>query len=192
MLLKRLFDFVVSLAVLLLFGWLIAMFWAIAAIDTKSSGIFRQTRIGQFGKPFTILKLRSMTDTDPKRITAYGRWMRKYKVDELPQFLHVLVGQMSLVGPRPDVPGYYDELYGENKRVLQLKPGLTSDAAIKYSNEDELLSLQSEPLKYNDEILFPDKVKMNLDYLKNRSFFGDIATLARTFAKFMPKNKNSR
>ncbi|RZJ66062.1 MAG: sugar transferase [Flavobacterium sp.] len=190
MLLKRILDFVVSLSVLLLFGWLIVLFWAIAAIDTKSSGIFRQTRIGQFAKPFTILKLRSMTDTDPKIITPYGKWMRKYKVDELPQFLHVLIGQMSLVGPRPDVPGYYDKLEGDDRNVLKLKPGLTSDAAIKYSNEDELLSEQPDPLRYNDEILFPDKVKMNLYYVENRSFFGDIATLLRTFAKFIPaKNR---
>lgn len=190
MLLKRLFDFVVSLAVLLVFGWLIAVFWLIAAIDTKSSGIFCQTRIGQFGQPFTIFKLRSMTETEPKRITAYGKWMRRYKVDEWPQFWHVLVGKMSLVGPRPDVPGYYDTLQGDDRKVLQLKPGLTSEAAIKYANEEALLSRQSDPLRYNDEVLFPDKVSMNIHYLNHRSFFGDIGTLLRTFVNFMPENKN--
>lgn len=192
MLLKRIFDFVVALAVLLLFGWLILLFWLIAAIDTKSTGLFLQRRIGQHGKPFTIVKLRSMSGRQGGGvISAYGNWMRRYKIDELPQFLHVLLGQMSLVGPRPDVPGYYDRLEGGDREILRLKPGLTSEAALKYANEEAILSKHRDPLRYNDEVIFPDKVRMNLDYLYNRSFLADVRLLLRTLLKFTVESRNT-
>lgn len=115
-----------------------------------------------------------------ERISSYGKFLRRFKLDELPQFLNILLGDMSFVGPRPDVPGYYDRLQGEDRKILELKPGLCSRAAIKYFNEDEVLKLQPHPLEYNDEIIFPDKVRMNLEYYYNQSFSEDIKILWRT------------
>ncbi|RZJ70847.1 sugar transferase [Flavobacterium sp.] len=182
---KRLFDIFVSIAVLFFFGWTIVLFWILAAIDTRSNGLFLQKRVGRFAKFYTIFKLRSMRWENAKPIvSSFGKFIRRYKIDELPQFLNVLIGDMSLVGPRPDIAGYYDKLEGDDRKILELRPGLTSLAAIKYANEDAILESQPNPLRYNDEVLFPDKVKMNLDYYYNRSFFGDIRLLVRTFFKF--------
>jgi lipopolysaccharide/colanic/teichoic acid biosynthesis glycosyltransferase len=107
--------------------------------------------------------------------------MRATKLDELPQLFNVLKGDMSLVGPRPDIPGYYDKLDGQDRLVLLLKPGITSEAGIKYRNEEKILLEQENPLKYNDEVLFPDKVRMNVDYYHNLSFRNDIYILLKTF-----------
>lgn len=108
--------------------------------------------------------------------------MRKTKLDELPQILNILKGDMSLVGPRPDISGYYDQLKGEDRLVLNLKPGLTSEAGIKYRNEEEILNKQQNPSQYNDEVLFPEKVKMNLRYYHNLSFKNDVYILFKTFS----------
>jgi lipopolysaccharide/colanic/teichoic acid biosynthesis glycosyltransferase len=139
--------------------------------------IFIQTRIGQQAKPFTIYKLKTMQDG---KVTRMGKFLRKTKIDELPQLINILKGDMSFVGPRPDVPGYYDQLIGDERKILELKPGLTSLAAIKYCNEEELLKTQTNPLLYNDQIIFPDKVKMNLEYLEKRSFFYDMKIILLT------------
>lgn len=146
-------------------------------MTTGSLGIFSQTRIGQHGKAFTIYKLNTMKNG---KVTRLGKYLRKTKLDELPQLFNILKGDMSLVGPRPDLPGYYDQLKGNDRRLLILKPGLTSLAAIKYRNEEQLLAQQSEPLKYNDEVIFPDKVKMNLEYLDKRNFFYDLKIIFLT------------
>lgn len=176
---KRLFDIVFStFSILLLFGGLF-IFWLGSMLDTNSSGLFIQVRIGQFGKIFKIFKLRTMHPVTGG-ISAYGKWLRKFKLDELPQLLNVFIGDMSIVGPRPDVLGYYDKLTGENRLILDLKPGLTSEAAIKYINEEELLSRQSDPKKYNDEVIFPDKVKLNLNYYCHHSFIGDLKVIWKT------------
>ena len=102
-------------------------------------------------------------------------------MDELPQLFNILLGQMSFVGPRPDVPGYYDKLQGEARKLLELKPGLCSRAALKYFNEEALLAKKQDPLKYNDEVIFPDKVRMNLEYYYNRSFLEDLRILGAFF-----------
>ena len=176
---KRLFDFFLSLLGLLFFGIIIFLFWILATIDTKSNGFFIQDRIGQFGKTFKIFKLKSIqNNTDG--ISKFGKFIRKHKIDELPQFLNILVGEMSFVGPRPDIAGYYDKLEGENKKILNLKPGLTSLASIKYANEDEILSKQENQLQYNDSFIFPDKVKMNLEYFYNQSFGLDLKIIFKT------------
>ena len=154
-----------------------------AAIDTNTNGVFIQHRIGQFGIPFKIYKFRTMQvspASESDRISAVGKFLRRYKLDELPQLFNVLNGEMSVVGPRPDLAGYYDLLEGDNRKILQLKPGLTSPAALKYSNEDQLLAKQELPLVYNNTVIFPDKVKLNLDYYHQRSFWGDITIVMKT------------
>lgn len=150
---------------------------------------FKQKRVGVDGKLFTILKFRTMTNSHSgstisvkgeNRITPLGEKLRRYKIDELPALWNVLIGDMSFVGPRPDVPGYADELKGEERLVLRLKPGITGPASLKYSNEEEILAEQSDPIKYNDEIIFPDKVRINLDYYYNRTFLGDMKIILAT------------
>ncbi|KGO87457.1 sugar transferase [Flavobacterium rivuli WB 3.3-2 = DSM 21788] len=182
---KRLFDIVVSLFSMLLFGWVIALFYIWASIDTAQNGMFIQMRVGQYGKLFKIYKLKTMTrDTEGKsKISALGRFLRKYKVDELPQLYNILKGDMSFVGPRPDIPGYYDKLTGEERQLLNLKPGLTGPANIKYWNEEQLLLLQPNPDKYNDDVLFPDKVKINMQYMAERTFWFDIKIIIYTLLR---------
>ena len=151
--------------------------------------IFKQQRVGQHGKLFTMYKFRTMTVchngssisvAGENRITPFGAKLRKYKIDELPELWNVFIGNMSFVGPRPDVPGYADKLTGNNRRILLLKPGITGPASLKYRNEEELLALQADPIKYNDEVIFPDKVKINLDYLEHWSFITDIKLIIYT------------
>jgi lipopolysaccharide/colanic/teichoic acid biosynthesis glycosyltransferase len=177
--LKRIFDLFFSFVGLLLSGWLLVFFWIIASLDTKSNGLFVQERIGQWGRIFKIYKLKTICPTT-NRISRIGLFLRQTKIDELPQLWNVLKGEMSLVGPRPDIQGYYDLLEGESRKVLELKPGITSEASIKYQNEETLLEQQENPLDYNDTIIFPDKVRMNLDYYYHRSFLGDILIIVRT------------
>jgi lipopolysaccharide/colanic/teichoic acid biosynthesis glycosyltransferase len=177
---KRLFDVLCSLIGILLMGIPMLILFVLASIDTKSNNFFFQTRVGQFGNFFTICKFKTVDPVSGK-ISSFGKFLRKSKLDELPQLLNVLVGDMSLVGPRPDIPGYYDKLEGQARKILELKPGITSLASIKYRNEEYLLSKQENPLRYNDEILFPDKVKMNLEYYYNRTFLLDLRIIIKTF-----------
>ena len=145
--------------------------------------IFKQKRVGRNGKLFTMYKFRSMTVghegssvsvAGESRITPLGAKLRKYKLDELPELWNVLIGDMSFVGPRPDVPGYADQLKGQEREVLRLRPGITGPASLKYRNEEELLAGQSDPQKYNDDVIFPDKVRINRYYLHHYSFIKDI------------------
>ncbi len=157
----------------------------------KGKFIFMQERIGQYGKPFNIYKIRSMnvgcdknntyvTTAKDKRITPFGRWLRKTKIDEIVELVNVLKGEMSLVGPRPDVSGYADNLIGEDRKILELRPGITGPASLKYINEEKILAKVNNPQQYNDEIIFPDKVKINLDYYHSRTFWGDIVIIFKT------------
>ncbi len=182
MIAKRIFDIVLSLIALVFMGWLIFLGYVVASIDTKSNGFFLQKRVGQFGKLFVIYKLKTINPAT-QEMSSVGKFLRKYKIDELPQILNVLIGNMSFVGPRPDIPGYYDLLEGEDRKILELKPGITSLASIKYADEENLLARQKNPLKYNDEVIFPDKIKMNLDYYHVKSFWLDIIIIIRTFAR---------
>lgn len=151
--------------------------------------IFSQSRVGRNGKLFTMYKFRSMTVSHSgssisvageSRITPLGAVLRKYKLDELPELWNVFIGDMSFVGPRPDVPGYADILQGEDRLVLKLRPGITGPASLKYANEEEILARVPDPVKYNDEVLFPDKVRINLDYYYNHTFVGDIKLIFQT------------
>jgi lipopolysaccharide/colanic/teichoic acid biosynthesis glycosyltransferase len=180
---KRIFDIVFALFIILLFSWVLLVLWLVASIDTATNGVFIQERIGQFGRKFKIYKLRTIlisVDREGRHISKTGQILRKYKLDELPQLFNVLRGEMSLVGPRPDLPGYYDLLVGENRKILELKPGLTSLAALKYYNEEELLWQQKDPLWFNDGVIFPDKVQLNLDYYYQRSFWLDVKIIAKS------------
>ena len=190
MLIKRFYDFFLSLFGLLFFSWLILFTWLIATIDTKSNGFYIQKRVGRNGKLFKLIKIKTMkphdgikttvTTKNDARITKWGMFFRKTKLDELPSLWNVLMGDMSLVGPRPDVPGYADKLVGKDRRILELRPGITGPATLKYANEEELLANVDDPIKYNDEIIFPDKVKINLEYLDNWSLGLDIKIIFRT------------
>ncbi|MCC2591370.1 sugar transferase [Chryseobacterium sp. MFBS3-17] len=179
MLVKRLFDFILSLVLLVLLSPVLIAGYMAASLDTRSGGIFTQKRVGQYGRLFIIYKLKTVHPVT-RTISPLGRFLRRSKIDELPQLVNVLKGEMSFVGPRPDLPGYYDTLTGEDRKVLELKPGITSEASIKYADEEVLLAAKENPLKYNDEVLFPDKVKMNLDYYHRRSFWLDLQIMLRT------------
>ncbi|MCG2431683.1 sugar transferase [Aequorivita xiaoshiensis] len=180
---KRLLDLVFSIIGLLIFGLLILLLIIIASIDTKSQGIFLQKRIGQFGKTFTIFKIRTFSKNGD--ISTFGDFLRKYKLDELPQLINILLGQMSFVGPRPDIPGYYDKLEGEARKILTLKPGLFSWAALKYYSEESVLKSQDNPQYYNDNIIFPDKVSMNLEYYYQRSMKEDLKILRASIKRII-------
>jgi len=178
---KRIFDVFFAIAGIAVFGVVILVGFFAAGISTGQNGMFTQTRIGQYGKKFTIYKLRSMRDSKGKKqITATGRFLRKYKIDELPQLYNILIGTMSFVGPRPDLPGYYDTLTGTNRDILKLKPGITGPATLKYANEEALLATVNNPLEYNDIILFPDKVRINLNYQKHQTLWLDVKLIIYT------------
>jgi len=177
--LKRGFDVLLSGLGLVLFSPLIVVLILFASIDTRSNGVFIQKRIGKDGRVFILYKLRTMKGISEK-ISKIGFLLRKYKMDEILQLFNVFIGDMSFVGPRPDIPGYADKLEGEDRLILNLKPGITGPASLKYYNEEELLSQAEDPLKYNDEVIYPDKVKINLEYYYNRSFWGDIIIIINT------------
>lgn len=188
--LKFLFDRIVALFGLL-FLWPVLIIVAIL-IKVKMPGgpaFFTQKRVGRNGKLFTMYKFRSMTVSHSgssisvageSRITPFGAVLRKYKLDELPELWNVLKGDMSFVGPRPDVPGYADALVGKDRDILKLRPGITGPASLKYRNEEELLSTVDDPIAYNNEVIFPDKVRINLYYLNNYSFWMDIKMIICT------------
>ena len=192
--LKRTFDILLSIfAIFLLFPVLLTVSFLIV-IDSGFPIFFLQKRIGRDAKEFNIIKFRTMkknnenitiTISDDSRITRIGKYLRKTKIDELPEILNVLFVQMIIVGPRPDVKGYADKLKGANRKILDLRPGITGPASLKYYNEEYILSKKSNPKKYNDEVIFPDKVKINMYYFHNRSFFLDLkiifATIFRIF-----------
>lgn len=190
MFLKSIFDRVISLCGLILLSPFLFVVSILVYIKMPGGPvIFRQKRVGRYGKLFTMYKFRSMTVCHSgssisvkgeDRITPLGAILRKYKLDELPELWNVLIGDMSFVGPRPDVPGYADKLEGESRRILLLKPGITGPASLKYRNEEELLAEQDDPKKYNDEVLFPDKVRINIQYLDNWSFCNDIKIIIYT------------
>lgn len=184
MLLKWLFDRFWGVVGLLLL-WPLFVIVAIL-IKVKMPGgpvLFKQKRVGRYGKLFTMYKFRSMTVSHSgssvsvageARITPLGATLRRFKLDELPELWNVMIGEMSIVGPRPDVPGYADKLQGDDQRILELRPGITGPASLKYRNEEELLAKVENPVEYNDTVIFPDKVRINLYYLDHYSFIDDM------------------
>lgn len=187
---KWIFDRGVSFVGLLIL-WPVMLVVTMLILRKMPGGpvIFTQKRVGQAGRLFTMYKFRSMTVSHSgssvsvageSRITPLGAKLRKYKLDELPELWNVFIGDMSFVGPRPDVPGYADKLCGEDRRILELKPGITGPASLKYRNEEELLANVDNPQEYNDKVIFPDKVKLNLYYLNHYSFMKDIQMIIYT------------
>ena len=152
---------------------------AITAIDTQSNGFFTQERIGQYGKPFLIYKLRTL-HSKTNKMSAFGHALRTTKLDEIPQIFNLLKGEMTLVGPRPDVPGYADNLAEADQIILKLKPGITGLASLKYRNEEQILSQQPNPQHYNDEVIWQDKVRINKWYVQNRTISMDLQILFYT------------
>lgn len=203
MTLKYIFDRLVSLlGLLILWPVLLVVALLIRCKMPGGSVLFRQQRVGLHGRLFTMVKFRTMTVNHggssvsvagESRITPLGRTLRRYKIDELPELWNVLRGDMSFVGPRPDVPGYADLLEGEDREILQLRPGITGPASLKYRDEEELIAdyvrshhgqdgMTDEELAlwYNDHIIYPDKVRINRHYLHHQSLIGDIRLILQT------------
>ena len=183
--LKRVFDFSLSILGLFFLWWVILIAWLLASIDTKKNGFFLQERIGRHSTRFKIIKIRTMlnsdfisttvTSVDDARITNLGKLFRKFKIDELPQLINIFLGHMSFVGPRPDVPGFADCLREDDQTILSVRPGITGPASIKYKDEELLLSKQSNPEEYNMKVIWPDKVKINKQYIEEYSFLKDLS-----------------
>jgi len=190
---KRLFDFIASLIGLILLSPIFIILSLLVKIYSEGSIFFVQKRVGRNGQIFKMVKFRSMTVIQKSnstisvkgdiRITKIGVFLRKYKLDELPELWNVLKGDMSLVGPRPDVCGYADNLIGLDRKILELRPGITGVASLKYYNEEDVLASKDNPLKFNDDVIYPDKVRLNLDYYYNNNLWIDIKIIFATIFK---------
>ena len=187
---KWLFDRIVSFVGLIILSPVLLVVAILIRVKMPGGPVlFKQQRVGKDGKLFTMVKFRSMSVAHggssvsvagESRITPLGAKLRKYKLDELPELWNVLIGDMSFVGPRPDVPGYADKLVGEDRVILKLRPGITGPASLKYRDEETLLATVEDPIRYNDEVIFPDKVRINKEYYYNWSFWQDIRYIVRT------------
>jgi lipopolysaccharide/colanic/teichoic acid biosynthesis glycosyltransferase len=183
---KRIFDVVVVILFLPLLIFPIILLVLIATIDTKKWGVYSQLRVGQYGKLFRIYKIRTLVDGDyqfgqlESSATSIGKFLRQTKLNELPQLYNVLIGDMSFVGPRPDLQGFADELSGDDRIILKVKPGITGPATLKYRDEEQLLKLQNDPEHYNRTIIWVDKVKINKKYVQNYSFYLDLRLIFKS------------
>lgn len=195
---KWIFDRLVSFLGLILLSPIFLIVAILIKCKMPGPVLFTQRRVGQYGRLFTVYKFRTMTVKresslatrtstaspialeEQSRITPLGAKLRRYKLDELPELWNVLIGDMSFVGPRPDVPGYADQLIGSDRQLLQLKPGITGPASLKYRNEEDILARVAHPTQYNDSVIFPDKVRLNLYYLQHYSFIKDMQMIACT------------
>lgn len=213
MMLKIVFDKVVSLVGIIVLSPVLLIVALLIKWKMPGPILFCQQRVGRYGRIFTVYKFRTMTvkaeasvasrnseatsiaSQEQSRITPLGEKLRRYKLDELPELWNVLKGDMSFVGPRPDVPGYADQLQGEDREVLLLRPGITGPASLKYRNEDDILEAVDEALQkgrselpmgittvqeYNDNVIYPDKVRLNRYYLHHYSFIKDIKMIVCT------------
>lgn len=187
--LKFTFDRIVAFFGIILLSPVFLVIGICIKIKMPGPILFVQKRVGKNAELFKMYKFRTMiishsgssiSIAGESRITQFGATLRKYKLDELPELWNVLIGDMSFVGPRPDVPGYADKLTGTDRLILELRPGITGPASLKYSNEEEILATKDNPQEYNDCVIFPDKVKINLDYYYNNNFITDIKIIFRT------------
>lgn len=191
MIIKYIFDRFFSLiGLILLSPFLLVVFILHKIKMPKGSFIYRQNRVGKDGKLFKIFKIRTLRDNseeagsvtiaDDERILPFGKWLRESKIDTFLELINILIGDMSFVGPRPDVPGYADKLEGDDRVILKMRPGLTCPASIKYRHEDEILARQDNPQEYNDTVIWPDKVKINREYYEKWSIWRDVSILFET------------
>ncbi len=186
LLVKRVFDLLLALFLLPILIIPIVLLVIMASIDTRDNGVFSQVRIGQFGKPFKIYKIRTLKKGVHRlghletSATSLGKFLRNYKLDELPQLFNVLKGDMSFVGPRPDLAGFADVLEGEDRLILKVKPGITGPATLKYKDEELILAKQLNPETYNRTVIWKDKVDINKKYVKNWSFSLDLIFLLKS------------
>ncbi|WP_232817850.1 sugar transferase [Winogradskyella tangerina] len=186
LILKRIFDLGLVLLLLPFLIIPIVVLVIAATIDTKKYGVFSQLRVGQHGKLFKIYKIRTLREGVhqlghlEKSATALGKYLRQTKLDELPQLFNVLKGDMSFVGPRPDVVGFADKLEGDDRIILLVKPGITGEATIKYKDEERVLERQKDPEHYNRTIIWVDKVKINKNYVRNYSFYLDLRLIIKS------------
>ena len=188
---KRLFDFLCSFAGLVALAPLMVTVAVLIKVTSKGPVLFAQARVGRNGRIFNVYKFRTMVDKahtmgssvttgNDRRITPLGRILRKTKIDELPQIINVFRGDMSFVGPRPDVAGFADKLEGEDRKILSVRPGITGPATLKYRDEEKILSQQPDPEKYNSEVIYPDKIRLNREYVENRGFWKDMGYIWET------------
>ena len=189
---KRLFDILLSGVGLVISSPLLLIVAIWIKLDSPGPIFYRQVRVGRYNKDFRIFKFRSMRIGSDKgslvtiggrdpRITRSGYFIRKFKIDELPQLINVLVGDMSLVGPRPEVRHYVNYWTEEQMHVLDVRPGITDPASIKFRNENELLAQAEDPEKYYIEVIMQEKIKLYLDYVKKNSLWYDIKLIFQTF-----------
>jgi len=190
---KRIFDIIFSFFGLIFLFIPILILIIISSLSFNNLGLYGQRRVGQKAKLFTLYKIRTMRDLDfsrdsklklldkygitlkgDKRVTFLGKFLRRYKIDELPQLYNVLIGDMSLVGPRPDIIGYADKLGGKDRVILTVRPGITGPATLAFRDEETLLAKHNDPLSFNNEVIWPEKIKLNRQYVENWSFKKDI------------------
>ena len=195
---KRLFDIIASGCGLLVLSPLFFVVAIWIKLDSKGPVFYKQIRVGRYGKDFKLFKFRSMrVGADKKglitigghdpRVTRSGYFIRKYKLDEFPQLINVFIGDMSLVGPRPEVRKYVDLYTPEQLHVLYVRPGITDLASIRYRNENEILETVENPEQYYIDVIMPDKLRINLEYVANHSFFYDIKLIFKTFWEIISK-----
>ena len=187
---KRLFDFAAALAGLVVLSPLMLVLAVLVRATSPGPALFIQERVGRHGKVFRCAKFRTMctgaqaqgtvTTAADARVTPLGRWLRRWKLDELPQLWNVLAGRMSFVGPRPDVPGYADRLQGDDRRILELRPGITGPATLLFRDEERLLALAKNPQAFNDAVVYPEKVRLNREYLETGNFGRDLGYVLAT------------
>lgn len=192
--LKRLVDVFVAASLLLLFSPLLVLLCVLIRRESRGPAIFRQTRMGRNFKPFEILKLRTMREVPgamitlghDQRITRLGRWLRRTRIDEIPQFWNVLRGEMSLVGPRPVVPALTFQFREQYQRLLQVRPGLTDPATIKYCRENELLAVSENPLAFFWSVITPEKLRISMAYQESATLLRDLLVLLQTALVLLP------
>jgi lipopolysaccharide/colanic/teichoic acid biosynthesis glycosyltransferase len=193
---KRTFDFLMSMIGILLLSPIFIIISISIAVDSRGGVFYKQERIGRGRKPFKLLKFRSMkTGSDKKglltvgsndsRVTKIGLFIRKYKLDELPQLINILLGDMSFVGPRPEVKKYVDLYTKEQLKVLDVRPGLTDYASLAYFDENELLSKSANPEDTYIHVVMPAKLRLNFKYLKNKGFITDIGLILKTIKRII-------
>lgn len=192
---KRIFDIVSSLCVLTVLSPVLIIISIIITLDSKGGIFYAQERVGMSGRSFRLLKFRTMHPNSDKlqitvghrdpRITRIGYYLRKFKIDEFPQLINILKGEMSVVGPRPEVPKYVKLYTDEQRKVLTVKPGLTDYASLLYVNESELLEGAENPEKVYVEEIMPHKLSLNLKYIQERSFFNDLSLIFKTIGRIL-------